>query len=52
MDIQIRAGKIEDLEQIQKLSQLLFIKEQKNTIVSTTSTGHSVKKASNIFLKS
>lgn len=29
MDIQIRPGKIEDLEQIQKLDQLLFIKEQK-----------------------
>ena len=29
MDIIIRTGKIEDLEQIQKLNQLLFIKEQK-----------------------
>lgn len=29
MNITIRPGKIEDLKQIQKLSQLLFIKEQK-----------------------
>jgi len=51
MNIIIRPGKIEDLEQIQKLSQLLLLKNKMNMTTSMIQIGHLLKKEKSISQK-